>query len=237
MDAGFSDLKGCVSMRMYIVFEKGVRLRHIGHLDILRTMQRALRRSGLPVSYSKGFNPHILLGFASALSVGAVGENELMEVTLDRDVPLEELREKLADALPEDIRMKRVGILPEDGDSLMAMVSAAAWHGEFLEENREQYASALRTLLEKEEVFATRKSKSGEKTVDIRPLILSYEPQEYGFDLVLSQEEGKTCKPGMVMEALGKELNLEMPPRVLLTRTHLMTRVAGGLMVPLEDVL
>ena len=79
----FSALRGCVSMRMFVVFEKGERLRHIGHLDIMRTMQRALRRSGLPVSYSKGFNPHILLGFASALSVGAVGENELMEITLD----------------------------------------------------------------------------------------------------------------------------------------------------------
>ena len=50
------------------VFEKGIRLRHIGHLDIQRAMMRALRRSGLPVAYSNGYNPHILLTFASALS-------------------------------------------------------------------------------------------------------------------------------------------------------------------------
>ena len=42
------------------VFEKGIRLRHIGHLDIQRAMMRALRRSGLPVAYSNGYNPHIL---------------------------------------------------------------------------------------------------------------------------------------------------------------------------------
>ena len=53
---------------MIAVFEKSERLRHIGHLDIQRAVMRALRRSGLPVSYSKGFNPHILLTFASALS-------------------------------------------------------------------------------------------------------------------------------------------------------------------------
>ena len=46
---------------MMAVFEKGERLRHIGHLDIMRSTQRALRRSGLPVSYSKGFNPHLSL--------------------------------------------------------------------------------------------------------------------------------------------------------------------------------
>ena len=55
-------------MRMMAVFEKGERLRHIGHLDIMRSTQRALRRSGLPVSYSKGFNPHILIScFSSSM--------------------------------------------------------------------------------------------------------------------------------------------------------------------------
>lgn len=58
---------------MMAVFEKGERLRHIGHLDIQRAVQRALRRSMLPVAYSNGFNPHILLTFASALSTGYAG--------------------------------------------------------------------------------------------------------------------------------------------------------------------
>lgn len=224
-------------MRMYVVFEKGERLRHIGHLDIMRTMQRALRRSGLPVSYSKGFNPHILLGFASALSVGAVGENELMEITLDREITPEEMNQQLSAALPEDIRLKRSGILSDSAEALMAMVDAALWHGEFLDENKTQAAEALRCMLERDEVTATRKSKSGEKSVNIRPLILSYQSYANGFDLLLSQEEGKTCKPSMVLEALGNDMQLETPPRVLLTRLHLMTRLPNGELHPLEDVL
>ena len=67
-------------MRMMVVFEKSYPVRHIGHLDLMRTMQRALRRSGLPVRYSQGFNPHIKLSFASPLSVGIVGEREIMDV-------------------------------------------------------------------------------------------------------------------------------------------------------------
>ena len=55
---------------MMVVFEKGKTLRYIGHLDLMRAMQRALRRSGLPIRYSNGFNPHIRLSFAAPLSVG-----------------------------------------------------------------------------------------------------------------------------------------------------------------------
>lgn len=44
---------------MMVVFEKGETLRYIGHLDLMRAMQRALRRSGLPIRYSNGFNPQI----------------------------------------------------------------------------------------------------------------------------------------------------------------------------------
>ena len=65
-------------MRIIAVFEKSERIRHIGHLDIQRAVQRALRRSGLPVAYSQGFNPHILITFASALSTGACGKRGSM---------------------------------------------------------------------------------------------------------------------------------------------------------------
>ena len=65
--AVYSAGRECAHMRMLAVFEKGERIRHIGHLDIQRSVQRGLRRSGLPVAYSNGFNPHILITFASAL--------------------------------------------------------------------------------------------------------------------------------------------------------------------------
>ncbi|MBR6754287.1 MAG: TIGR03936 family radical SAM-associated protein, partial [Clostridia bacterium] len=61
-------------MKMLVIFEKSERLRHIGHLDLMRAMQRALRRSGLPIAFSQGFNPHVLLNFAAPLSVGMPGK-------------------------------------------------------------------------------------------------------------------------------------------------------------------
>ena len=95
----------------------------------------------------------------------------------------------------------------------------------------------MKLLLEREEVLATRKSKSGEKAVNIRPMILDAQVGQTDFELILSQEEGNTCKPSMVLEAVGKEMQKDNPPRVLLTRTHLMTRLSDGTISPLEDVL
>ena len=71
-------------MKMIVVFEKTPRLRMIGHLDLMRAMQRALRRSDLPLRYSQGFNPHILLSFAAPLSLGMAGKREVMEETWPR---------------------------------------------------------------------------------------------------------------------------------------------------------
>ena len=90
-------------MKMIVVFEKAPRLRHIGHLDLMRAMQRALRRSGLPLRYSQGFNPHILLNLAAPLSVGMPGKREIMEVPLEKNVQPEEFLQKLSAALPQDL--------------------------------------------------------------------------------------------------------------------------------------
>ena len=114
-------------MRMIAVFEKGQRLRFVGHLDLMRTMQRALRRSGLPIGYSKGFNPHVLVTFASALSVGAVGKRELMDVTLDEDVSGEEFLLAMNKALPPEMQLQEARPVDDRHPALMASMQAAAY--------------------------------------------------------------------------------------------------------------
>ena len=71
-------------MRALICFGKRARLRFISHLDLQRFMQRALRRTDLPVAYSQGFNPHPQMAFASALAMGWVSEYEILDVKMAR---------------------------------------------------------------------------------------------------------------------------------------------------------
>jgi radical SAM-linked protein len=117
-------------MKMIVVFEKSPRLRHIGHLDLMRAMQRALRRSGLPLRYSQGFNPHILLTFAAPLSVGMPGKREVMEVPIEGEMTGEAFLAKLSAALPPDL--PAISAVPVDDrhPAPMALLTAAVYQAE-----------------------------------------------------------------------------------------------------------
>ena len=112
-------------MKAWITFEKKPRLRHIGHLDLMRAMQRALRKSDLPICFSKGFNPHLQLTFAAPLSVGMYGLREVMEVPLEGDVTAEEVMDKLSRALPPELPCVSVRMVDDKHPAPMALLRAA----------------------------------------------------------------------------------------------------------------
>jgi radical SAM-linked protein len=90
---------------MRIRFKKSGRAKYISHLDLTRTMTRALRRAGVPVWYTEGFNKHPYLTFASPLSLGFEGDCESMDIRLVGDMPENELVERLNGALPEGLEV------------------------------------------------------------------------------------------------------------------------------------
>ena len=222
-------------MRMLAVFEKGERIRHIGHLDIQRSVQRGLRRSGLPVAYSNGFNPHILITFASALSTGACGKREIMDVTMAEDVSEVEFLEKMNKAMPPEMQLSEARIIDQKHPALMASLRAARY--DLLIRNPEQskrLIAAIPGIKAKESVTAMRKTKTAMKECDIKPLIydLTADGQHILATLVLTEREA--CKPGMLIEALKKEAGLEDEVRMLITRTGLYGMNDTGELVPLE---
>ena len=161
-------------MRMLAVFEKGERIRHIGHLDIQRSVQRGLRRSGLPVAYSQGFNPHILITFASALSTGACGKREIMDVTMAEEVSAEEFLSRINKAMPPEMQVSEARPVDQHHPSLMSELQAAEYDLMIRDEQKgERLSEAVPALLARETVPAMRKTKTKLSECDIRPLILS----------------------------------------------------------------
>src|SRR5437588_10146928 len=100
-------------MKYLVTFEKGEACRWLGHLDILRTFERAIRRAELPIAFSTGFNPREKLAFASALSVGVTGSAELATMELTAPVPSAELVGRLNDKLPPGIRLRSADEIPD----------------------------------------------------------------------------------------------------------------------------
>lgn len=224
-------------MRMLAVFEKGERIRHIGHLDIQRSVQRGLRRSGLPVAYSNGFNPHILITFASALSTGACGTREIMDVTMAEEVSAEEFLERMNRAMPPEMQLSEARQLDQKHPALMASLSAAKYDLLIRDPRQaERLSAAIPGIMAKESVTAMRKTKTALKECNIRPLIyeLHSDGQHILTTLVLTEREA--CKPGMLLEALAREAEIEEEIRMLITRTALLGTDENGSLVPLETL-
>ena len=218
-------------MKMWLTMEKGARIRFTGHLDLMRTMQRALRRSGLPVRYSQGFNPHMLLNAAAPLSLGMPGLRELIEVPVGEEITAAEFQERLNAALPPDLRCRAVRALPDEHPAPMAMLRAAQYLMELDEDdpNTERCMSALPQMLAAEELPAIRKTKTGEKPCDVRPMI--YDAQALGPRTIcatLSLCEAGTLKPDLFLTVLAGLAGAEKP-EAFITRLQMYAMKDGSL--------
>ena len=217
-------------MKMLVVFEKTERLRHVGHLDLMRAMQRALRRSGVPIAFSKGDNPHLLLNFAAPLSVGMSGKREVMEVPLSEEISEEDFKEKLRAALPPELPCLAVRAVDDRHPAPMSQLIAASYSIS-VKENADALLRVIPAFLERETIMALRKTKSGEKLTDIRPMIYDLHALDQNtIACTLALSEAATCKPELLLDALSQQAGLETRPWVICARTQLY----GKDLVPLE---
>ena len=156
-----------------VFYHKTGRAKYISHLDIMRCMQRAVVRAGLPVWYTEGFNPHIYLTFSLPLSLGYESESEVMDFRLiDDGYPLDEVTVRLNRSLPPDIRVVRTASPVNKPEGIAAAVyeikaSVPGRSGAAL-------AKAFRAFMEQKEILVEKRAKKGArkimKEVDIRPL-------------------------------------------------------------------
>ena len=226
-------------MRMLAVFEKSERIRHIGHLDIQRSVQRGLRRSNLPVAYSNGFNPHILITFASALSTGACGLREIMDVTMAEDVTEVEFLERMNRAMPPELHLLEARAVDDRHPALMGTLWAACYDLKIHDaEQAAKVIAAIPAMMERETIMAMRKTKTALKETDIKPLIFALKGEDSHIYATLALTEREACKPGMLMEALKREAGIpeDETVRMLITRTALLGKNTEGQLVPLEQL-
>lgn len=152
--------------RVRAVFEKKGRARYISHLDLNRCMLRIFRRSGLPVWYTEGFNPHPYYSFALALSLGFESGCEILDFNItDDNMPVEVIREKLNAVMPEG--MKIVSVSPQK--KKITEIAKAEYRIVLNSEDTEQLFADIQGLMAAEEILIEKKTKRGMKTVDIKP--------------------------------------------------------------------
>lgn len=212
-------------MPKYLVtFEKGEPVRWLGHLDILRTFERAIRRARLPIAFSAGFNPRERLVFASALATGVTGAAEpvLVELTCEQDTV--EIAGALNAVLPPGIRIRECEFVPDDGsrDLVHRFVRAEYEIICDVPPGTLDAAGGAARLMQRESIPVVREREGRRKSVDIRPFVYSLSVCECSADppsvlvrMVVALGESGAAKPAEVAAALAEEI-AGLHPR----RTH-----------------
>ncbi len=208
-------------MRALIRFGKQSRLRFISHLDLQRFFQRAVNRTGLPIAWSQGFNPHPVMSFGSALALGWTSEYEVLDVKLSAPMGRKRTEEAVRAALPEDLPVYEARMVDDRHPAPMSLVRMSDYRVRLEGEGAEAVLAQASAFMALEHVTAVKKTKSGEKEIDARPLVLDLKPTSGGFDARLMLTERDSIKPELLIELLAGMAGTE-PPQARIHRMCLL---------------
>ena len=147
-------------------FRKTGSLSYISHLDLQRVMMRILVLGGIPMWYTQGFNPHAKVVFALPLPVGVESECELMDLRICRDVPCEELRDRLNAVLTDEMKVKEIYIPERKFQEIDSADYAFTFRGGRISETGAKEAEAV--LLDPGRKVL-KKGKNGDKEISLAP--------------------------------------------------------------------
>lgn len=196
--------------RLRVTFSQGGALRYVGHLDMVRTWERALRRAGVPLAYSAGFNPGPRLYFASGLPLGATGRAEIVDVLLTEVMAPDGFLAAVGPHLPAGLALIRAEEGPLKTPALQAMLRSSVWQVDVQsDETPAALAGRIEALLAQETIPAHKRRKGRDASYDLRQLILdvSYagqpEPGWHRLAMTLRSEPSATGRADAVLAALG----------------------------------
>jgi radical SAM-linked protein len=187
-----------------IKFTKTGVLKFIGHLDVMRYFQKAMRRADIPIAFTGGFSPHMVMSFANPLGIGLTSEGEYFDIEVTEDIPSAEAVKRLNAVMVDGISVRSFRYLPENSKTGMSIIAAAdylvfpKYENAFPESVTEDL---IRGFMEQEEIQIVKKTKKSEKEVNIRPLIYAMELRKDGIFLNLSAGSVENLKPQLVMTA------------------------------------
>ncbi len=199
--------------KLRLKFSKNGPIKFIGHLDVMRYFQKAIRRANIDIKYSEGFSPHQVLSFAQPLSVGATSDGEYLDMTVNSMTSTEDVMNSLNSVMNEGIKITGITELPEGEEKAMTISYAARYHLRFRENSKPDFdwVSKMKEYLAQDTLHAVKKTKSGEKEIDMKPMILDYSFEEDALDILLMMSSKVTLKPTLLFEyfykSMGKEFN------------------------------
>lgn len=197
-------------MRIRVKFAKKESVRYLGHLDIMRFFQRCFNRAGIRMEYSAGYNPHQKMSFAQPLGVGILSEGEYLDAEVADGQDPDDICRCLDAVCGDGFSVLSVRAVEEGAEKAMAALQYASYDidvadllsGSGIPLQSDFLGHALSALLRKESVPVIKKTKKGEKEIDIRPLICSLKPVGSLIRATVTAGSDNNLKPDILLQAV-----------------------------------
>ena len=186
-----------------ICYSEGEEVKFISHLDFLRTIVRTFRRAELPVKYSEGFNPHMVMTIGLPLSVGTTTVCDCLEVELTEDIDIPKAIDAINAVAPRGIKI--LGIRKAEGLTPMYDIDSAEYTAEFTTDK----AVDINEYITAPEVMIEKKSKRKINEVNIKDFIrnidiVSSDGLSHILKLNLNAGNTSNLKPELVLKSMEK---------------------------------
>lgn len=206
-------------MKIRIKFRKWGVMKFIGHLDMMRYFQKAVRRSGVNICYSEGFSPHQIMSFAAPLGVGITSDGEYFDIEVHSTTTTKEALEAFNQTMVDGVEVTGYVQLPDNAKTAMSIVAAADYSLSYKDGYEspltlEKWQEAVNTQFHGASEFTIiKKTKKSEREVDLKPLVYGFEVREVEgkpeFFLKVSTGSVDNIKPELVLSSIYEKLGLE----------------------------
>ena len=198
-------------LKARIKFRKYGVMKFIGHLDIMRYFQKVMRRADIPIAFTQGFSPHMIMSFAQPLGVGVTSDAEYFDIELTEPISSKRAIEQMNKANVEGIEIVSFVEIPEDKKcSGMTIVAGAEYAVSLLESNKtsditkeitDEWKEKIDAFMAQSEIRILKQTKRSEKEVDIKPMIYDMEVCDDRICMFLATGSEQNLKPDLVMKA------------------------------------
>lgn len=205
-------------MKIRIKFSKLGVMKFIGHLDIMRYFQKAMRRANIPIAYSAGFSPHQIMSFASPLGVGLTSNGEYMDIELTAPISSKEAIYRLNEQMSEGMQILSFLELPDNAKNAMSSVAAADYTVMFRKEKEPSmdWKSKLEEFYKRETIPVTKQTKKNEIEMDLKEFIYSLSVEDQQIHMKVASGSVTNIKPELVMETFAAFAGFTLEPFSLL---------------------
>ena len=189
-------------MKARIKFRKYGVLRFIGHLDVMRFFQKLMRRADIPIAFTGGYSPHMIMSFASPLGIGLTSDGEYLDIELTAPVDSREALKRMNEECVEGIEIISIRQISDEKKMTGMTILAAADYLISVKKGAlpENWKEAFADFMAQREICVIKQTKRSEREEDIRPLIFRWEIQGENIWLQLAAGSKNNLKPDLVMD-------------------------------------